>query len=233
MNIRNRTGHDHTFGVLVPDFNSVVEPELADMRIPGVSNQTTRFPLDADVLEHMASAAERLLPSGVQSWIIGLATDSFANGLALLDQGVALLRERTSLPVYTASYAVHDALTHLESRRIGIVTPFDESGNQLIRETYEERGFEVASMVGLNRPGFDQIANTTNDEITAAFETINQSSPDALVQVGTGLPTLHLIEALEEKCGRPVVTSNQASYWKALRASGLTQSVPGAGRLLR
>ena len=225
-------GGEHVFGVLVPDFNSVVEPELADLRIPTVSHQTTRFALDADVLENMASAAERLLPSGVQSWIVGLATDPFANGLALLDQAVALLRERTGRPVYTASYAAHEALAHLSARRIGLVTPFDDSGNQLIREVYEARGFEVASMVGLNRPGLDQIANTTDEEILAAFDEVSQSSVDALVQVGTGLPTLHLIEALEKKYDRPVVTSNQASYWQALRSAGLGESVPGAGRLL-
>jgi hypothetical protein len=132
MTVENRIGCRNVFGVLVPDFNSVVEPELADMRIAGVSNQTTRFPLDAGVLEHLASAAERLLPSGVQSWIIGLATDSFANGLNLLDQGIEILRERT------------------------------------------------------------------------------------------GLPTLHLIEALEKRYDRPVVTSNQASYWQALRAAPLS-----------
>ncbi|MDE0885392.1 MAG: hypothetical protein OSB70_07655 [Myxococcota bacterium] len=55
------------------------------MRVAGVSNQTTRFPLDAAVLEHLASAAERLLPSGIESCIIGLATDPFANGLDLMD----------------------------------------------------------------------------------------------------------------------------------------------------
>jgi hypothetical protein len=38
------------FGVLVPWFNSVVEPELADLRPAGVSNQTARFALDATVL---------------------------------------------------------------------------------------------------------------------------------------------------------------------------------------
>ena len=85
MAVKTHIGCRHIFGVLVPDFNSVVEPELASMRVAGVSNQTTRFPLDTAVLEHLASAAERLLPSGIESCIIGLATDPFANGLDLMD----------------------------------------------------------------------------------------------------------------------------------------------------
>ncbi|MDG2336164.1 MAG: hypothetical protein P8Q97_18315 [Myxococcota bacterium] len=233
MTVKNRIGCRHIFGVLVPDFNSVVEPELADMRIAGVSNQTTRFPLDAAVLEHLASAAERLRPSGIQSWIIGLATDSFANGLELMNQGIEILRERTGLPVHTASYAVHDALAHLSAHAIGIVTPFDHAGNDLVRATYEERGFEVKAIAGLARPSFDQIANTTDEETGAAFGEIAESGADVLVQVGTGLPTLHLIEELEKRHNRPVVTSNQASYWQGLRSAGIADSVPGAGRLLR
>ena len=233
MTIKNRIGHRHVFGILVPDFNSVVEPELADMRIAGVSNQTTRFPLDASVLENLASAAERLQPSGVQSWVVGLATDPFPNGLELMNQGVELLRERIGLPVHTASHAVPDALAHLGVNRIGLVTPFDDAGNERVRETYAERGFAVQAIVGLARPGFDQIASTTDAETLAAFSEVAGSGAEALVQVGTGLPTLHLIEELEKKHERAVVTSNQASYWQALRAAGIGDVVPGAGRLLR
>jgi hypothetical protein len=46
------------FGVLAPYFNSVVEPELADLRPPGVSNQTARFALDAEVLQNIGIQRE-------------------------------------------------------------------------------------------------------------------------------------------------------------------------------
>jgi maleate isomerase/arylmalonate decarboxylase len=49
----------------------------------------------------------------------------------------------------------------------------------------------------------------------------------------TDFPTLPLIEALEEELGVPVVTSNQATLRACLRAAGITDGVPGAGRLLR
>ena len=47
------------FGVLVPYFNTAVEPELADLRPAGVWNQTARFILDANVLDNIAARARQ------------------------------------------------------------------------------------------------------------------------------------------------------------------------------
>jgi maleate isomerase len=227
----NRLGNRHVFGVLVPDFNSVVEPELAALQVPGVTNQTARFALDATVLDNVAIAAERLMVCGVESWVIGLATESFPGGLALLDSGIKLLRERTGLPVYSPTYGVLSALEALEAKSLGIVTPFDDAANGNVRVVYEEFGFEVASIVGLNRPGFDEIASTTDIETQQAFKSAACEGVDALVQVGTGLPMLHQVQALEDQHGVPVVASNAAAYWQALRASGIDETRSNAGAL--
>jgi len=40
------------------------------------------------------------------------------------------------------------------------------------------------------------------------------------------------IEAWEREFGKPVVTTNQASFWAVLRAFGGADRVPGFGRLL-
>ncbi|MFT5441914.1 MAG: maleate isomerase [Myxococcota bacterium] len=230
--MKNRIGHRHVFGSLVPDFNSVVEPELASMRPEGVANQTARFALDATVLENIADAAERMMACGVESWIVGLATESFPGGLALLEQGVALLRERTGLPTYTPTHAVFAALKAIGATRIGIVTPFDEAANGNVQAAYEAEGFEVASIAGLARPGFDMIASTEDSETIDAFAQVASPRIETLVQVGTGLPMLHLVERLEKRFGVPVVASNQAAYWHALRSAGIADDVPGAGALL-
>lgn len=227
----NRIGFRHVFGVLIPNFNSVVEPELASLQLPGVINQTARFVLDAEVIEHIGESAEGLVASGVQSWIVGLATEGFPDGLALLDRGVEMLRTRTGLPVHTASYAVHAALEFLGARRVGIVTPFDDATNEHVRASYEARGFEVAAMAGLARPSIEEIANTPDDETARAFESVSSTDLDALVQVGTGLPMLHQIETLERRFGLPIVASNPAAYWQGLRAAGIKDRIPAAGHL--
>ncbi len=67
-------------GVLVPYFNSVVQPELEALRPSQVTNQTARFSLDADVLDDIAQAAEKLCACGLEALIVGLTTESFPGG---------------------------------------------------------------------------------------------------------------------------------------------------------
>jgi arylmalonate decarboxylase len=49
----------------------------------------------------------------------------------------------------------------------------------------------------------------------------------------TNFGTLDIIESLEKKLGKPVVTSNSASMWKMMRLVGDESAVPGGGRLFR
>lgn len=48
----------------------------------------------------------------------------------------------------------------------------------------------------------------------------------------TALRSAPTIEVLEQLTGRPVVTSNQAAVWHALRRAGVCDVVPRFGRLL-
>jgi maleate cis-trans isomerase len=44
---------------------------------------------------------------------------------------------------------------------------------------------------------------------------------------------LEIIELLESKLGKPVLTSNMCSLWKMLRVLGDRRCLPGTGRLFR
>ena len=48
----------------------------------------------------------------------------------------------------------------------------------------------------------------------------------------TNFRAIEMIERLELETGKPVVTSNQAAVWHALRRLGIKDKIPGYGRLL-
>lgn len=224
-------GHRRVFGVLVPYFNSVVEPELAALRPPGVTNQTARFTLDANVLDAIVETAARLVTCHPAAILVGLAPESFPGGVALLEQGVEAVSRRTGLPVFTATHATHAALRRLGAVRLGVVTPFDADGNGHVRAALAEGGFTAVRMEGLARP-LDAIGHTPLDDVRAAFRAVDGPDVDALVHVGTGLPVVHLLDELERAAAKPVVGCNAALYWQALRETGITDAVAGFGRLL-
>ena len=218
-------------GVLVPVFNSVVEPELAGLRPPGVTNQTARFVMDANVLENVHEAGTSLLTCGVRGLLIALSTESIPGGLAVLEQGATRLADDTGLPVHTASHATLAALEALDARTVSVLTPFDDVANGHVRAAFESAGFEVAGLHGLACPSLDRIGHVPEADVLAGFGKADDPRSDALVQVGTGLAALRSLPALEAQHGKPVVAANAALYWQALREAGIDDAIPALGRL--
>jgi maleate cis-trans isomerase len=50
---------------------------------------------------------------------------------------------------------------------------------------------------------------------------------------GTGMPTVKILQALEQDLGKPALSANSAMMWYALRRAGVRHSVSGYGRLLQ
>ncbi len=224
-------GQRAIFGVLVPYFNTVVEPELAALQPAGVTNQTARFELNAEVLEQVTAAAVGLAACDLSAIAIALSTESIPGGLAVLEQGANEVRERIHKPVFTASHATQDALRAISARRIAVVTPFDDEANHHVRDSLEANGFEVTCVAGLACPSIETIGQTPLPVIRAVFEGLDHSEAEAIVQIGTGLPVLGLIDDLEKSVGKTVVACNAALYWQCLRSAGVDDAIPGWGRL--
>ena len=91
---------------------------------------------------------------------------------------------------------------------------------------------------GLRVARFDNLAGVANiyDETAErAYRLARQvdcAEAEAVFLTGTGMPTLPVLEALEQDLGKPVVSSASAMMWHALRLAGVRGIIPGYGRLL-
>jgi len=71
---------------------------------------------------------------------------------------------------------------------------------------------------------------------TTALDIAKSISPrlaDAALVAKTNGDLIDLTKPLEKDTGLPVVTSNQAGLWQALRMAGVQERLPNLGRLLR
>jgi maleate cis-trans isomerase len=59
----------------------------------------------------------------------------------------------------------------------------------------------------------------------------NRPEAEAVFLSGTGMPTLEILQALEDNLGKPVISANGAMMWNALRIAGVSTVIPGYGRL--
>ncbi|MBW2201277.1 MAG: arylmalonate decarboxylase, partial [Deltaproteobacteria bacterium] len=78
----------------------------------------------------------------------------------------------------------------------------------------------------------ENIIKTSNEQILDAFHRLDHDDVDTFLHLGGALPMVSLISVLEHSLGRPVVSTNAASYWYALRRHGIEDQLDGYGRLL-
>ena len=60
---------------------------------------------------------------------------------------------------------------------------------------------------------------------------IDRPDADAIFLSCGGIRALEVADEIEQACGKPVVTSNQAQFWSCLRRAGIEDRIPGFGRL--
>jgi maleate isomerase len=62
---------------------------------------------------------------------------------------------------------------------------------------------------------------------------LDRPDVDAVFLSGGALRSLDIIEEVEHVISKPVLASNQASFWHCLRLANIDDAIPGFGRLLR
>jgi len=104
--------------------------------------------------------------------------------------------------------------------------------NALGKSFLEDHGFEVLGMKGLGLVSNLDIGKEPPSTAYRLAREVFRPEADAVFISCTNFRTIEVIEALEADLGKPVVTSNQASLWKALRVGGIREKIFGYGSLL-
>jgi maleate isomerase len=234
-------------GVLVPPGNPTVEPEMYRMAPAGVSIHFARFdpgddmrePGGAEGMEERTRAmltglaAPARAIAAVKPAVVVLAhtgvsyVNGFGNEQALIDR-LAKLAGATAV---TAARSIQRALEHLGVKKLALGTPYSEAMSALGKAYWQAAGFEVA---GYHR--LEDVGNIYAESEERAYRLARQADAadaEAVLVSGTGLPTVGMLERLEQDLGKPAITSMQASLWQALRLAGYRQPITGFGRLLR
>jgi maleate cis-trans isomerase len=93
----------------------------------------------------------------------------------------------------------------------------------------EACGFEVVSHGNLENVG--NIYDETPERAYRLGRTIDKPTAQAVFLSGTGMPTVSILEMLEQDLGKPVISAASAVMWHALRLAGVRHHVQGYGQL--
>ena len=212
-------------GVLTPQANTTVEPEYAILTPPGYAW------INARLLSPHKTIEERLVDyySSVLSYVPQFANapiecvsfactgTSYLSGKEEEDRTLGELGGRLGVPAMSAATSVCLALRTLGAVRIGLVSPYPE-GEQLDNACapyWASRGFEVGAKTNASRPGknFHPIYSLPADAAQEALEEVGDAKVDAIVMLGTGMPTLAPIARAPYHNGIPVFSCMFALIW--------------------
>jgi maleate isomerase len=217
-------------GILTPQSNPTVEPELGLLLPPGVSMHVARCTSRGtprqrfhDYFEQLDQTLERY--DGLRLDAAGFActASSYLIDNAHEQRRCEQLRQRFGYPVVTAAASIEDALRHLGAHRILLACPYPDWLLYEAEAHWARRGFDIAVAVSVQPEMQDTraIYRIRHEEIAARVRSaLAGIKADAIVITGTGMPGLRLTCELQDAAGLPAVNSNLCLAWACLRAAG-------------
>lgn len=236
-------GRRGRIGLITLASDSSVLPEYARVMPDGVAVYAAPIVLPrgevnaaalAEMLEgdQLERAAELLIWTDVDLIVFACTTGSLVHGIGWDREVAARIAGGSGRAVTTTTTAVLGALRALGATSLAVATPYIEELNAIERQFLEESGFGVASIAGLGCATDAEIGQLEPEDAVSLVERVNTPEADAVFISCTNFHCLPAIASLERRLGKPVVTSNLAGAWAALRQIGVDDPIPGYGELL-
>jgi len=235
-------GQRARLGVIVPPTNTANEAEWNAMAPVGVTIHAARMPLHTDTTSQSGLAVLRadiekhaadLVMANVDVVVYGCTAGSMVSPVNALPDFIA---ERTARKALTTAQAIVAALAALEVSRVAVATPYHDAMNNHEKAFLRENGVNVVSIEGLGygakgKDEFRNIARVDGDTVIELAKQVDRENAQAILLSCTDLATLTLIDTLEASLGKPVISSNSATFWRALRLAGVDDTLAGCGSL--
>lgn len=231
-------GDRFRLGIIVPSGNVIAEPQIKAMLPAGFSALFTRLALrgssDAElrIMEEGVEDAARLLADARVDRIVfhctAVTTASPESGPAIRQRITAA----TGIPGLVTSDALAAAFGTLAVRRVVLLSPYVQSVHRREIAFLEHLGLNVVEDAALGIDTNDEMARLPAEQLEEWALSHRNSKADCYFLSCTALRSAELIAPLERRLGRPVVTSNQAMVWDALRACGASEGDLNWGQLM-
>ncbi len=222
-------------GCIIPSSNRMVEQEMLAAFPPGVQAHVTRLrmtgpnrgPLDA-VLPRVEEATRALTDARCQVVAFHCTANSMQEGRAGEERILAAMRRAGATRATTTATAVRRAFDALGVRKIVLVTPYDQATTDHEAEFLHEAGYQVLHAQGFALAGSDAYCATPPSFWCDRALEAERNDAEVYFVSCANISVFSVIEELEQRLGRPVVTSNQAVVWDCVRELDLPPQSAGA-----
>jgi maleate isomerase len=228
------------FGLLTPSSNTTQEPEFVAALPADVTLHTGRVayrditPAEQDrcVLE-LDSESRKLADAEVDCIVFAATAPTLAKGKGYDRELIRRMEDAAGRPATTAATAFVDALNVLGAKRIAIGAPWSRTMDKPMVAFMQAHGFEVVHSEVVGFVSGVELGRADPQQAYDLGLRTDRPQADVIVMPGGNWRCMSIVERLERKVGKPVLSNNAVSLWAGLRLLRRRDSIAGYGKLLR
>ena len=213
------------------DFNNVIYDKDIDLYCNRIKCYN---PLTNETLKKMADdipkVTEDILPDQQLDCVAyGCTSGTIAAGYQSIFEKVNSVKPNTK--VTTPITSTLNALRSLKIKKLSIFTPYTDQINQSVINYFKKENIEINELSYFDIASDIDIGKVDPQYIFETLSKIDLSKSDALFVSCTALPVLSIINELEKKINKLVLSSNQTLIWDTLKEINYNKKVDGFGKL--
>jgi len=227
-------------GFIIPSSNRIVEPDMQRFAPEGVVPHFIRVRMTnaykrplPELLPTIIGAAQMLMDSKCDIIVFQCTGTSMSGGVDMDKHVVDEIAKAVKRPAISTASAVTAALAALGAKRLVFISETEQSGHDKKLKYLREAGYDIVADKAACLPGTDDYCTAPPQLWYDMAMALKTDRAQAYFISCANIHSIDVIEKLETKLKRPVITSNQAALWCALRTLGLKDVVPGLGTLFR
>ena len=213
------------------DFIKIIKDKKIDFFVNRIEcfNPLTKENL-IKMAEKVTEVTKDILPNEkIDCVAYGCTSGTIAAGYDAIEKKIKVAKPEAI--VTTPSTASIKALKKLNVNKIAIFTPYSKKLNDDVLDFFKKENFEIKANSYFNIESDIDIGKVDPNYLYEVLLKMDLNGAEALFVSCTALPVLSIINKLEKKLNKVVLSSNQTLIWDSLNAIGYKNNVEGFGKL--